>query len=219
MNRVIPRMICSPMVGALALLCACLLVLPMPAQAAGEAESQDSDKQAKAAEPEATPPESVYIRATTRGREAKDSNVKVFTNEDLEGEIEVDKKVEGAYTLTGTPAPPRTAPSLAELRDRVDPLKELEAEQAAADSRRERISTAERELDAARKKLANLEVQQRATRNPFSKRPQLSDEEKEIRATSGENAAQRAERTDEMVTEAKADVATAEKRLSAARRR
>jgi len=225
MNRVLRRTTCCPLPGALALLCVCLLALPMVAQASDDAEPKASAKETKAGETGAsedsatTPPVSVYMQASARGREAAKSEARVFTNEDLEEGALTDKDPEGAYRLTGTPSSSDAPPPLSSLMDRTDPLEALESEQAAAEKRKARIADAERELRAARDKLANLEVQQLATRNPFSKRPQLSDEEKETRATSGETAAQRNERTNEMVVEAKADVAAAQKKLSAARGR
>jgi hypothetical protein len=93
----------------------------------------------------------------------------------------------------------------------------MEQEKKARAAKGERVAEAESKLAAAREKLKNLETQLLATRNPFSARPQLSEEEREQRMTSGETAAERNKRTQELVDEARAKVAEAEAELARAR--
>jgi hypothetical protein len=95
-----------------------------------------------------------------------------------------------------------------------DALKVLRDEQATAVQRERMIAEAQAELDAAKAKLANLEVELLATRNPFSKRPELSEEEKEYRRSSGETAAERNERIQKLVDEARVEVQAAEENLA-----
>jgi len=122
---------------------------------------------------------------------------------------EAPSEVGSASADTGAPATP-DRPAVAPA----DPMRALIDQQAAAATRQRRIAEAESDLEAAKTRLANLEVQLLAARNPFSKRPQLSDEEKEERRTSGETAAQRYERTQEQVEAARAEVGAAEELLA-----
>ena len=76
------------------------------------------------------------------------------------------------------------------------------------------VAQAQSTLTAAQQHLANLERQLLATRNPFSARPKLSDEEKAERIDSSESAAKRHERTQEQVEKAREAVSVAESELA-----
>lgn len=133
----------------------------------------------------------------------------VITNDLLERIVgpPLEAPTEDATTTDGPAAERPTATP-------ADPMQTLVDEQAAAAAHQRRIAEAEGELEAAKTKLANLEVQLLAARNPFSKRPNLSDEEKERRRTSGETAAQLYERTKEETETARAEVKAAEDNLA-----
>ena len=94
----------------------------------------------------------------------------------------------------------------------------LFTEQARRQERQARIDEARAGVAEARSRLENLEIQRLATRNPFSRRPRLSEEEIEYRATSGETALERFERTEVLVEEARAELSEAEHELDRARR-
>ena len=95
-----------------------------------------------------------------------------------------------------------------------DPLKWLQQRQAAQQEHREALEKAAKELQAARTKLADLERQLLATRNPFSARPVLSEEEKKDRREGTETAAMRTERTQRLVEESREAVRAAEAELA-----
>jgi hypothetical protein len=151
------------------------------------------------------------------------AGVKVYTNKDLDrmfGEKpDPDAAAEPAADTTppaaGATKPPGESRKPNEFA--VDPLEQMKQRQAAEVQRRQIVAQAEADLAAAQAKLKNLEVQLLATRNPFSARPKLSDEEKEIRTTSGESAEKRNERTQGLVDEAREEVATAEEALNKAK--
>lgn len=130
----------------------------------------------------------------------------VITNEMLE-------KIFGPSdeSATADPAPGATS---ADGKPAPDPLQVMREGQMRQGERQRLTAEAERELESAKTKLANLEVQLLAARNPYAKRPDLSAEEKKQRADSGETAAQRFERTQKMADEARAEVKAAEEKLA-----
>ena len=151
------------------------------------------------------------------------AEVRVYTNKDLEqrfGEkTDSDAAAEPAagasLPAAGTTEPPGESRKPTETA--VDPLEQMKQRQAAEVQRRQLVAQAEAELAAAQAKLKNLEAQLLATRNPFSARPKLSDEEKQIRATSGESAAERNERTRLLVDQTREEIAAAEEALTQAK--
>ena len=157
-------------------------------------------EEAKDAEEKQEPKRSVFMAAVA---EKRDRGVKVWTNEDLE------RLGRGAYATTGD-----SDGNMASAQS----LRWLQQQEREKASRSVRIAEAQAELDAAEAKLANLEKQLLATVNPFSARPQLSDEEKELRRTSGETALERRERTKQLADEARAEVQAARTKLDQARR-
>jgi hypothetical protein len=197
------------------------LALIGPASPAEE-EEQDTSREAPAAEQgEVAPAPELRIEqgrlmtnrggaATAPGPQRTKAKLElrdgmVITNDVLERLVGPAPDATAGEAATEPPPEQSAAP---------DPLKVMQNEMAMEGQRRRMISEAEREVEAAKTKLANLEVQLLAARNPFSKRPQLSDEEKERRRTSGETAAERYERTQRLVDEARAEVAAAEEKLA-----
>jgi len=136
----------------------------------------------------------------------------VITNESL-GRLGDDEPFATETTLTDSSEISEQPPAVSAE----DPLDRLLQYEAAAAERKQRIAEAQRDLDAAQAKLANLEVQLMATRNPFSRRPKLSEEEIEHRLTSGETALERFERTQLLVEEARGEVLVAGESLARAR--
>lgn len=96
----------------------------------------------------------------------------------------------------------------------MDPLTWLQQRQSAQREHRAALSEAQAAVKAAAEHLANLERQLLAARNPFSARPRLSDEEKTTRRDGGETAAQRYERTKELVEKARVEIRAAEAELA-----
>jgi len=140
-----------------------------------------------------------------------DKNVKVYTNADLEKMFNI---VAGEDRET----PPATTPTEEAAEEAPkkdpDPLTWLRQRQDAQREHSKAVSEARAALNAARQNLANLERQQLAARNPFSARPKLSDEEKAARQDSGESAAQRYDRTKELVEKVREEVRAAEAELA-----
>lgn len=150
-----------------------------------------------------------YARVA-RGK-APEKKIKVYTNADLEKMFKIVAEEDRATP----PAPPPTegAAKDAPKKD-PDPLTWLRQRQDAQRENSKAVSEARAALTAARQNLANLERQQLAARNPFSARPKLSDEEKAARQDSGESAAQRYDRTKELVEKAREEVRAAEAELA-----
>ncbi len=140
---------------------------------------------------------------------AKDE-VKVYTNADLEKFKIVKEEDDGETPATPPPADPKEAKKEAPP----DPLQLLRQQQAAQRDRAKAIAEAEAAVTTAKEKLANLERQLLATRNPFAARPEISKEEKAQRAEGGETAAQRYDRTKEMVEKAREELRNAEGELA-----
>lgn len=185
----------------------------------GPASAADARQQVAKDQSEQAQPAAASNVAATPTKSDSPETVKVFTNKDLErmfgGESE-ETAESSADTPTAETA--RAAPEPGKpTQPQIDPLAQMKQEQAARAQRQQLVVQAEADLEAARAKLENLEVQLLASRNPFSARPQLSDEEKEIRATSGETAAERNKRTQHLVDQAREEVAAAEKALAEAK--
>ena len=155
---------------------------------------------------------SPYTRVATGRAPQKDAG-KVYTNADLE------KLVDSIAEEHGEQPPADVAGASAEESEKpdsksdTDPLTWLQQRQSAQREHRQAVSEAQAAVNAARQNLANLERQLLAARNPFSARPQLSDEEKTARREDGETAAERHERTKELVEKARAEIQVAEAEL------
>lgn len=199
-------------------LCCALIAVPVSATETEKGETaKDETKPAK---------ESDLVKASREIKAKKTGTAKTYSNDDLQ-QREPAAKVytnddltrmygdsEEAETTTAAPEGSSTGETAPELPD---PLTQMEQEKTAQASREAEIAAAESALAAAQAKLQNLEKQLLATRNPFSARPALSEEEQEYRETSGETAAERNERTQKLVDEAKQEVADAEAALARAR--
>lgn len=154
-------------------------------------------------EPELQVPadDSIYAQAT-RGARVDGAATPVFTNAYVE-ELSRDA---APFATEGFATPVDAGARSA--------LDWLFARQARRQERQARIAEAEAEVVEARAKLSNLEIQLLATRNPFSRRPVLSEKEIEYRATSGETALERFERTKLLVEDARAELSSAERALA-----
>ena len=182
----------------------------------GEA-SKDSKKETK---------ESALVKASREIQSKKTGTAKTYSNEDLEGKqptakVYTNDDLSRRYGASEAPEAPAATPEGSRApgtpQNAPDPLALMEQEKKAQAAREDEVAQAESALAAAQAKLANLEKQLLATRNPFSARPQLSEEEQKSRATSEETAAERNARTQKLVEEAKVEVAEAEAHLSRAR--
>jgi hypothetical protein len=209
---------------ALALVCAlCVTLTALPLHA-DEAKKVEQTKKRTAAEPSAKPAEdSKLVKASREVERERRGDAKSYSNDDL-----VEDSASGAVVITNddltrmfgasetrepaTPSGP--GDPAAQPADLPDPLAMIEQEKKAQAERESEVAQAKSELAAARQKLANLEKQLLATRNPFSARPKLSEEEQERRAAQQETAAERNERTQKLVEEARAEVAEAEANLA-----
>lgn len=152
-----------------------------------------------------------YARVAS-GKAPQQDAVKVYTNADLEKMFDIVAE-EDREQPAATPAPAEGSEK-AEPKSETDPLTWLRQRQGAQREHRKAVSEAEAALNAARAQLANLERQLLAARNPFSARPELSDEEKATRRDSGETAAKRYERTQELVEKAREEIRVAEAELA-----
>lgn len=198
--------------------CAALVAVPLRAGAPEESDAKAQGQQAGK--------ESELVKAANAAK--KKAEAKTYTNDDLE-EGESPKltytnedlaRMFGPSRDESTEASPGSSGSAAASGSddsNYDPLAAMEKEKQENADREKRITEAESTLAAAQAKLKNLEVELLATRNPFSARPQLSEEEKEHRATAGESAAERNARVQKAVEKARAEVAEAEAALAQAR--
>jgi len=187
----------------------------------GPASAADAKQRVDEDQPEQTQPSAAINAEAASGKSDSPETVRVFTNKDLDrmfgGEPQetadstADTPQQSAETAQAAPEPRKSTEPM------VDPLLQMKQREAARAQRDQRVAQAEAELETARAKLKNLEVQLLASRNPFSARPQLSDEEKAIRATSGETAAERNKRTQLAVDQAREEVAAAEESLAKAK--
>ena len=159
---------------------------------------------------EATGP---YARVAT-GRAPQDAAVKVYTNADLKKMFDIVAKEDRGQPPADTAGVPAEGSEKPGPTSETDPLKWLQQRQSAQREHRKAVSEAQATLKAASERLANLERQLLAARNPFSARPQLSDEEKATRRDGGETAAERNERTKELVEKARAEIRAAEAELA-----
>lgn len=147
-----------------------------------------------------------------------DPDARVFTNADLE-KLWAGDTAAWATTPSGSgssDAAPTPGPGV-ETPLAMDPLKYLQSKEASAADRQTAIADAERELAAARAQVASLEKQLLAIRNPFSARPELSEDEKEARGKDT-SVAERIARTEEQLALARERVTAAEQKLARSRR-
>ena len=195
-----------------------LLILTGPSVLAEEEKAEEE----KAPESGETETEAAKVLRVEQGR--------VLTNRDAgkpepapkkisidEGQVITNELLEKIFGPSDEAATADPAQAPAQGQPAPDPLQVMRQGQMRQAERQRLTEEAQRELDGAKTKLANLEVQLLAARNPFSKRPVLSDDEKRTRETSGEAAAERAERSRTMVDEARAEVQAAEAKLARVR--
>jgi len=154
-----------------------------------------------------------YARVAS-GRASQGDAVKVYTNADLKKMFDISaEEIRGRLPAdtAGVPAEGSKEPKPA---SETDPLEWLQQRQSAQREHGKAVTEAQAAVSAARERLANLERQLLASRNPFSARPQLSDEEKATRQDGSETAAERNERTKELVEKAREDMHAAEAELA-----
>jgi len=149
-----------------------------------------------------------YDRVASGEPSATDEKVKVYTNADL---AKLTGIVEEADAKSAKVDPAK------QDAEKPDPLAWLQKRQTAQQEHTVALAAAEAAVVAARQRVADLEKQLLATRNPFSARPTLSDEEKEARRTSGETAAQRNQRNQKSLDQAREAVKAAEAELTRVR--
>ena len=158
---------------------------------------------------------SPYDRVATGKPPQRDETVKVYTNSDLEklfGIVaEEDREAGAADDADERPTPATNRRPAKSSDDALKWLQERRAQQAASATA---MQEAQSELAKARERLANLEKQLMAVRNPFSARPQLTEEEKEQRRNQPESANERYKRTEALVEEAREEVRAAEAKLA-----
>ncbi len=211
----------------LALALTCALIVPVSVSLAEEAEEAGGDEnKAEETQEQAEPGTVLRVeegRTMTNQQagaqtpvavNAKKQKVdipegQVFTNALLD---RLFGATEDGETAAGSGSPATAPPGTATPAP--DPLKAMQEGVAERNQRDRLIQEAQKEVEAAKARLAKLEVQLLATSNPFSARPALSDEEKEVRANSGESAQARRDRTAKLVEEARTEVKAAEDKLA-----
>ncbi len=156
---------------------------------------------------------SPYSRVATGKAPQKDA-AKVYTNADLEKLVDSVAEEDREQPPAGTAGAPAEGSKKPDPKSDTDPLTWLQQRQSAQREHRKAVSEAQAAVNAARERLVNLERQLLAARNPFSTRPQLSDEEKATRREGGETAAERHERTKELVENARTEIRAAEAELA-----
>jgi hypothetical protein len=156
---------------------------------------------------------SPYLRVAT-GKAPKKDGERVYTNADLEKMfgviVELSREEAANETETAPVDSEASAEEAAKPAKGSDSLKWLRQRQEAQRAHSVALAEAEAALNAARENLSKVERQQLAARNPFSARPDLSEEEKERRREGGETAAQRFERTTQLLEQAREQVRAAE---------
>ncbi len=156
---------------------------------------------------------SPYTRVATGRAPQKDAG-KVYTNADLEKLVDSVGEEDREPPPAGTAGAPAEGSKKPDPKSDTDPLTWLQQRQSAQREHRKAVSEAQAAVNAARERLVNLERQLLAARNPFSARPQLSEEEKATRREGGETAAERHERTKELVENARTEIRAAEAELA-----
>lgn len=148
---------------------------------------------------------SPYEAAARAARERARADVKVFTNEDL-----------GTAPPSESPPSAPTDEAEAPAPASADPLMWLEKQQAEEQDRAARVAEAEAAVNQARERVANLQSQVLAIKNPFAARPQLSEKERE-RREADRSTVDRLNRVQEELEQARAELAEAEAALDRAR--
>lgn len=194
-----------------------LVALLLPAAVAEEEKKEEKKAPEKTAEPaksEAQPP------AAQAAREKDCSEVKVFTNEDLERmfrgeEVEPDPSsaeaapAEGAAPPERRPIEPAAGSGAAQPTDSLQWMQDREARQA---ERRQQIADTEAAVAAAQQRVADLEKRLLATKNPFMARPVIPDDEKE--KWDSEGTKERANATEEQLSQAREELQKLEQELA-----
>ena len=203
-------------------LCAAWVAVPLTAGAAEQGDGKkDTAKQTQDAGKE-----SDLVKAANAAK--KNADAKTYTNDDLqEGKSpkvsytnEDLTRMFGASETTSAGQTSRPSGSAAQPGsggEEYDPLAAMEKGQQDRAARQKRIDEADSAVASAEARLKRLEVALLATVNPFSARPDVSQEEKAKRATSGESAMERNARVQKEVEEARVAVAEAEAALAQAR--
>ena len=201
---------CSPVILVLCL----VLVLGTGAALATEEKSES-----KKAESEQT------AKPAREGGGKKADDVVVYTNDELERMFsEPATPPKGALSLPAAspaeddgepavrPANPGQKPAQGQP---ADPLKWMQDRQAREAEWSRQVAESEQEVRDAEQKVADLEYRLRATRIPFLARPEIPEEEQG--EWEGLTAAERAERTQQQLDEARAELAAAQQKLGALR--
>jgi hypothetical protein len=158
---------------------------------------------------------SPYSKVASGHPPSKDAAVRVYTNADLEkmfGIVAAEDREPGAVAADAADDVASTKPAQAKPTE--DPLVWLKKRQEAAAARSVALAEAEKEVTDARARLAEIEKQKMAVRNPYAARPKLSEEEQQRRREAGETAGERFERTEALVRAAREEVRAAEAKLA-----
>ena len=159
---------------------------------------------------------SPYSKVASGHPPKRDAAVRVYTNSDLEKMFGIvaaeDREASAVAAEEAEGADAAAKPTQAKPAE--DPLVWLKKRQEAAAARSVALAEAEKNVADARVRLAELEKQKMAVRNPYAARPTLSEEEQQQRRDAGETAAQRFERTESLVEAAREEVRAAEAKLA-----
>lgn len=215
MNRSRFRVLRPLLLGVMSL---SLLTAPLLARAAEE--KAGDKKPAQAAD------KSAEKKAAATPRKPPASEVKVYTNADLErlfggaGPAEPAEPEAGETTAEPSPAgsaapsPEGAKPGEAAAGPQ-DPAAWLAARQAKEKERQQQIDEAQSKVDGLRARIAELEKRALAVRNPFLPRPEVSDDDR--KDWDAASATERASMTDAQLAEARKELEAAERELTAAR--
>ena len=190
--------------------------------AAGPAIAGDEDKKDDAKSSEKAQKEAGAKGAAESGRSDNDDEAVVFTNEDLErlfGGDESESTIDDAAPAAGKPPAvrPGTRDEKPKPADPNKPLLLLEEQKAQQAEWSRQVAAAEADVEAARKKVTDLDYRLRATRNPFLARPEIPEDEQG--KWSGLTASERAARTQQQIDMAREELETAQSKLDALRAR
>ncbi len=155
----------------------------------------------------------VFLVGTTTAGESKDSKTKAKPKPKAEEEEVLTFTTEDMERKYGkSPKPtPATQPS-AEPEAKPDPLAQLQASQQAERDKLVQRAEAQRQVQAAQEKVAELEKRLASLRNPLLARPQLTEEEKA--AWNGADQVDRVRMTEENLAAAHDELAAARTALN-----
>lgn len=165
---------------------------------------------------EGDPPKqgSPYEKVASGRPPVRDGAVPLYTNSDLEKMFGIVAEADRESSAKeSADADPKSSEATTKKADE-DPLVWLKKRQEAAAARSVELAEAEKQVADARQRLADLERQKMAVRNPYAARPQLSEEEEKRRREGGESASARFERTEALVKAAREELRAAEAKLA-----